>query len=127
MDPMNGYRGLRRRSCSMGLLEENSDDFTPAFLNTLNKFLWDSLYSISAGTFRKCSEWNSKLAFAFVSATVYPRCSSRAHLLLLRGPQCQAQLFPESAVRTEEPQPHGHGRNSHTLGRFLGRVLQNVS
>src|SRR5713226_1506842 len=50
MDPTNGYRGLRRRSCSMELLEENSDDFTPAFLNTLNKFLLDC----SAGENLRC-------------------------------------------------------------------------
>ena len=63
-----------------------------------------------------------KFAFALLLATVYPR-SRRGHLPLHRGPECQAQLFPESAVSAEEPQAHGHRRNPQALGNFLSRVL----
>src|SRR6266478_2394904 len=40
MDPAKGYRGLRRRSCSMGLLAENRDDSTPAFPNFPKNLFW---------------------------------------------------------------------------------------
>src|SRR5260370_4220424 len=122
---------------------ENREDSTPALLNTLNKFILDrstgrklagiktrrlriNVYSISAGAFCKRPEWNSKLAFAFHLMTRVLHRACRALLPQLRRPHCRTQLFPESAVRTEESQAHGHRGSSDTLGNFLSRVLQDV-
>ena len=67
-----------------------------------------TLDSISAGALRKRGEWNSLFAFAFLAPTRHLRRCFRVRLALPRGLQGRAQLFPQSPVRSEEPEPYCH-------------------